>query len=79
MPELIMDRSSLWIVVALVLCILLGYIVYKCAYIIKFKAELRYLNCEIRRTYGDERRYWMRRRCRLWLSWLPFVRYGFKQ
>ena len=40
-----------------------------------FKAELRYLNREIRRTVGDERRYWIRRRRRLWLSLIPFVKY----
>ena len=40
-----------------------------------FTRELRRLNNEIGRTYGAERRYWVRRRRRLWLSLLPFVRY----
>lgn len=40
-----------------------------------FSNELRYLNSEIRCTYGAERRHWKRQRRRLWLSLLPFVKY----
>ncbi len=40
-----------------------------------FSQELKYLNNEIARTYGSERRYWIRRRRRLWLSLIPFVNY----
>ena len=40
-----------------------------------FSQELKYINCEIRRTDGSERRYWIRRRRRLWLSLIPFVKY----
>lgn len=40
-----------------------------------FTQELKYLNNEIERTSGSERRYWIRRRWRLWLSLIPFVKY----
>ena len=40
-----------------------------------FSHELRYLNNEIARTTGAERKYWIRRRRRLWLSLIPFVKY----
>lgn len=40
-----------------------------------FLHELRYLNSEIDRTRGAERRYWVWRKRRLWLSLLPFVKY----
>lgn len=40
-----------------------------------FSQELRSLNQEIARCSGCERRYWLRRRRRLWLSLLPFVKY----
>ncbi len=40
-----------------------------------FSHELRYLNSEIRRNNGSERRYWIRKRRRLWLSLIPFVKY----
>ena len=41
----------------------------------EFTRELRFLNREIERTRGSERRYWQRRKRRLWLSILPFVKY----
>ena len=40
-----------------------------------FFHELRYLNKEVGCTYGAEHREWIRRRRRLWLSLLPFVKY----
>ena len=40
-----------------------------------FSRELRYLNREIKRSYGRERKVRLRRRRRLWLSLLPFVKY----
>lgn len=40
-----------------------------------FIQELRYLNTEIARTTGEQRRHWLRLRRRLWLSLIPFVRY----
>ena len=40
-----------------------------------FLQELKYLNSEIGRTSGSERRYWIRKRTKLWLSLIPFVRY----
>lgn len=40
-----------------------------------FLQELKYINMEIERTDGSERRYWIRRRRKLWLSLVPFVKY----
>ena len=40
-----------------------------------FSHELKYINCEIQRNIGAERRYWIRKRRRLWLSLIPFVKY----
>lgn len=42
---------------------------------IDFKQELRYINMEINRTVGGERKYWRRKRIRLWLSLIPFIKY----
>lgn len=39
-----------------------------------FRRELEYLNSEINRTQGEERRYWIWQRRELWLSLLPFYR-----
>ena len=40
-----------------------------------FSLELRYLNNEIKRTRGREQEYWIRKRRKLWISILPFVKY----
>lgn len=45
------------------------------SFVKKFYQELQYLNREICRTEGAERRYWIRKRRRLWLSLIPFVKY----
>lgn len=41
----------------------------------RFTRELRRLKNEIGRTYGAERKRWVHRKRRLWLSLLPFVKY----
>ena len=38
----------------------------------EFRAELDYLNMEIRRAEGAEKKYWKKKRRQLWLSLLPF-------
>jgi MFS family permease len=45
------------------------------SFINDFSLELKYLNTEIGRTEGAERRYYIRQRRKLWLSLLPFVKY----
>lgn len=60
---------------ALVAFVLVGAVVALSLVIHSFSKELKYLNCEIRRTSGDERAHWMRRRRQLWLSLIPFVKY----
>ena len=68
------DASALilWILAILALPIILVLIAIR---INGFTQELRYLNTEITRTTGDQRRHWLRCRRRLWLSLIPFVRY----
>lgn len=40
-----------------------------------FRRELKYINIEIRRNTGREQQRWLRRRRRLFLSVIPFVKY----
>ena len=40
-----------------------------------FRHEMRYINMEIQRNRGREREHWIKRKRRLWLSILPFVKY----
>lgn len=66
----------LWILLGIIAVpILLGLIVGFCVFISDFPSELRYLNNEIQRAEGTKRRHWIRRRRRLWLSLIPFVKY----
>ena len=39
-----------------------------------FSREREYINTEIERTTGAERRHWEREKRRLWLSLLPFYK-----
>lgn len=40
----------------------------------RMKSESKYINMEIRRTKGSERRYWKRKKRRLWLYLFPFCK-----
>ena len=40
-----------------------------------FREELEDIKYEISKSKGGEREWWIRRRRRLWLSILPFVKY----
>lgn len=63
------------IVAALAAFLLLMIIVRFAMWLQAFLMELRYLNKEIERTAGAERQRWIRRKKRLLLSLIPFVRY----
>ena len=76
MPEANNLDNEFWILVGIIaIPILLGLLVGLCLFINDFSQELRYLNNEIRRPEGAERRHWIRQRRRLWLSLIPFVKY----
>lgn len=68
-----MDVYGIALVIALVLlflaCIRIAIIFQA------FMRELRYLNQEIARTTGREQQHYIRRKKRLFLSLIPFVRY----
>ena len=72
------DDTIVWGLVAVVGIIIIGGIV---ASIIKrfgsFKRQLSYINMEISRTAGEERKHWKKRRRKLWISWLPFTKKRF--
>ena len=64
-------------IIFVIFVLLIGIpILAACAkWILVFNEELDYLNNQIQKTEGRERRYWIRKRRRLWASILPFVRY----
>ena len=72
MPPIDKSTTMLrWILLALLAALLMAALVKK---LVSFSDELQYLNQEIRRTEGSERRYYQRERRRLWKSLLPFCR-----
>lgn len=76
MPEANNLDNEFWRLVGIFAApILLGLLISLCVFINEFSSELRYLNSEIGRTTGAERRYYIRKRRRLWLSLIPFVKY----
>ena len=64
-----------WIIGVFAVFIVILLIIGSASFINDFSQELRYLNNEIRRTTGAERKHYLRRRRKLWLSLLPFVKY----
>lgn len=69
------DSFFYLILAAAAIVIACGLIVFAAQFLNDFTRELRYLKGEIQRNTGAERRHWIRRRRRLWLSLLPFIRY----
>lgn len=64
------------LMIGLIAVIVLPVLLFSLARLVTdFSKELRLLNIEIDRSEGAEREYYLRRRRRLWLSLIPFVRY----
>lgn len=59
-----------------IMIIIFGVFVVLCLYqwFVDFTRELQYINAEIRRTHGSEKRYWISQRKKLWLSIFPFIK-----
>lgn len=75
MHEMNSDTSVDWIIGIVIAFILLLLFIRAVSFFYDFSQELKYLNNEINRTHGGERRYWLYKRKRLWLSLIPFVKY----
>ena len=75
MPENNPDTGLYWLVGIVAVFFLILLLFGLVSFINDFSHELRYIICEIHRTSGSERRYWIRKRRRLWLSLIPFVKY----
>ena len=69
--------DSIYIAIAIVIGVLLLVLaVARLAIFLQwFRRELRYVEKEIARTTGDEKKHWQKRKKRLWRSLIPFVRY----
>lgn len=70
-----LDKALYAFVNAAVVLLFLLLLAVLVSFLHNFFCELKYLNYEIKRTDGSERRCWMQRRKKLLLSLLPFVKY----
>ncbi len=70
-----LDTTTQMLLVIVALIVIVAVTVGLTVFFFDFSKELRYLNNEIRRTDREERRYWIGRKRRLWLSLLPFIKY----
>ena len=68
--------DSVWLLLGVIAAVvLMGMLAAFVVRLNEFSRELKLLNTEIGRTEGAERRRWLRRRKRLWLSLIPFIKY----
>ena len=66
----------LYIAIAIIAIFILGIFAYNTVlFFNKFSITLKYINTEIGRSEGEMKAYWLRRRRKLWLSLLPFMKY----
>ena len=76
MPEANEQEFGLYVLFGLLVTFFLVLFVFGFATFLKdLSSEMRFINREIARTKGAERRYYIRRRRKLWLSLLPFIKY----
>lgn len=62
------EKVFIYIMLCLIFIFIILFIAALIIRIINFSQELKYINSEIRRTYGEEKKYWISQRKRLWLS-----------
>ncbi len=73
---MIIENNASWAAIGLLGLILAAvFILFTVIWLHDFRFELRNINDEINRNEGEERKYWIARRRRLWLSLIPFVRW----
>ena len=76
MPQTNNYDAELWLLIGVLAVFFFILFLIKAVYfIMDFYDELRYLKDEIRRSSGSERTYWVRKKRKLWLSLIPFVKY----
>lgn len=75
MEQTVSDSLLFFVLGILLIFLVIFVLIAFTEWLIRFRKELKILTGEIYRTEGWERKYWIRKRRKLWLSLLPFVRY----
>ena len=71
-----MGDIGVYVLAGVIAAVLLVLVIVRFAmWLQSFLMELRYLDKEIERTAVEEKQHWIKRKKRLLLSWIPFVRY----
>lgn len=71
------DSDLFMIIIAIIIgaIIALLLLIEAVVFLQRFSKDLNRINREIQRAAPEERNYWLRKKRRLWLSLIPFVRY----
>lgn len=75
MTQIPLDTETYWLIAIISGFFLVLFLINLISFFDDFTQEFKHLNEEINRTYGVERRYWIRRKRKLLLSLIPFVKY----
>ncbi|MBQ6848786.1 MAG: hypothetical protein IJN76_01875 [Clostridia bacterium] len=67
-----LDLTTILVLITIGLILFLLWFVPR---LLGFLEELRYINMEIGRTDGREQAHWIKKKKKLWLSWIPFYPY----
>lgn len=66
------DYLSYALIGVIIFFFAIAFIVNLALFVNEFVPKLKHINSEIKRSRGKEKRFWKRKRRRLWLSLLPF-------
>lgn len=70
------QNSIPYIFIGIIICVFIFLFSVKLVLSLNgFIEELKYLNSEIDRTDGNERKFWIQQRKKLWLSLILFFKY----
>lgn len=66
------DTELTFLITIIALFFAIVLIIYFAASYTRYARELKYIESEINRSTGSERQYWIKKKRKLWLSFLPF-------
>ncbi|MBR2327370.1 MAG: hypothetical protein IKA51_01985 [Clostridia bacterium] len=67
------EKDSIYLLINCLIALIAAVVILR-PFFNGFFGKLKYLNLEIKRTSGSERRRWKKKRRRLFLSLIPFVK-----
>lgn len=71
-PEQQTDPTVTIMITVIAIFFAIVFLVYFTATYTKYSQEMKYIESEIRRSEGSEKKYWIKKKRQLWKSFLPF-------